>query len=92
MARPQPPVLFGRRMKLTDKHANGETYDLKSGRVIFQIVVSRDGEGSGAWFDSLLYVDGRSVECRTSRSLDAALGNLIRMRNRLVKSLTPERG
>lgn len=82
------PVLFGRRMKRTDKHA--EIYELVSGRVIFQIVVSRDATGKGAWFDSLLYVDGRSVECLAARSLDAALGNLIRMRNRLVKSLTPE--
>lgn len=78
----KPPELirlFGRRMK---RIRNG--WELRSGQVRFVCETFADDWDAEIWIDSDL------VSFAPCASLDAALARLIRMRNRLVKSLTPE--
>lgn len=87
MARVAAPVLFGRRMKRTGNYADGASWQLKSGVVTYVI----DKFPSGLF--PTIVVDHNEVMCgRAVQSLPAAIRSLERMRNRLVKSLTPERG
>lgn len=82
MPKPTPaPVFHGRKMRCVDKHADGATWDLKRGPVLFQLSVTFQG-----WSASL-YIDGVTFDVKAACSLDGALRNLDRMRARLAKAL-----
>lgn len=85
MLRPTAPVLFGRRMKRMLNYTDGTSWHLKSGVVNYVI----DEFPSGLF--PMIVVDHNEVMVgRCVQSLPAAIRSLERMRNRLVKSLTPE--
>lgn len=85
------PVLFGRRMKRTTSPA-GERYPawvLVLGHVRFRIT---NFVGRNPPWRAEYYLAGQWITCVERASLRTALNWLEAVRNRLVKSLTPEKG
>lgn len=82
MPTPPHPILFGRRMKRYP-HTTVERWELRYGLAMFAL------EQNGTWDveiwieDDLVLVDGAATQAGALRLIE-------RMRNRLVKSLTPE--
>lgn len=85
------PVLFGRRMKLTESFGYGHTWSLKSGSVVFELNVCRGMIPSSRNCYAAIYVDGECLGLKYAPNAVAAGRHLVRMRDRLVKSLTPEK-
>jgi hypothetical protein len=90
MAREKAPVLFGRRMKHTvGKHVllAAQRWDLKVGPIGFTYTQFGPAHHRGT-----LTLDGTYYRSADRQSRAAALNWLTAQRDRLVKSLTPERG
>lgn len=83
MPRSTAPVLFGRRMKRATRII--ERWELRRGVVLFAV------ERNGSMWDAEIWIEYDLVLCGMMRPTQAkALDALETMRNRLVKSLTPE--
>ena len=91
MAKPSTPILFGRRMKpYIDPFSDDDRWQLLRGDVRF-VLTNFAWRTKQPW-RAEIFVGGYWIGVGERKTQRAAISWLTAQRNRLVKSLTPEKG